>query len=527
MRSTHERRAILKKFFPSNSYVQLANEILIGNLMANLVGNWVTDVLFRHRVPEAPTGLFTVFGLADFIFALIAMAALVLITLGYERPIRSCLRLILESKHPEREMLELARRRLLNEPYVVVILDAAVWTLGSILFWVLGAPGAPYIGLACGLITIVLAFFWMEHVSQHRLVKFFFPNGGLSSVPGAYSINIATRLTGLVFAGAVVPLSFIHLTIHQSQQPQMIGGTSPVEMLSRLQDNIAAQTVVFLLLALGLTIFVAQNLKKPLMEIIKVLGQIKEGNLEARASIFSNDEIGYTGEMLNEMAEGLEEREFIKDTFGRYVDPSIRDEILAGRVSLDGELQQATILFADLREFTPLVENTPPKDVVHMLNRYLAEMTAAIRENRGLVFQFIGDEIEAVFGAPLPEPSSDMFAVRAALSMRRRLTLLNEQLVSEGYVALKHGIGIHSGQVLAASIGSPERQYYTIIGETINLASRIQTLNRKFNSDILISRAVADSLGGKYHLRAMPPVHVKGIRESVDVLAVEPGITNQ
>jgi adenylate cyclase len=404
---------------------------------------------------------------------------------------------------------------------VVILLDATVWTLGSILFWALGASGAPFIGLACGLITVVLAFFWMEHVSQHRLIRYFFPNGGLSSVPGTYSINIAVRLTGLIFAGAVVPLSFIHLTIHQSRQSQLIGEASPIELLSLLQDNIAVQTVVFLVLALGLTIFISQNLKKPLVEIIKVLGEVKGGNLEARASIFSNDEIGYTGERLNEMAEGLKEREFIKDTFGRYVDPSIRDEILAGRVSLDGQLQRAAILFADLRGFTALVENTPPKDIVRILNRYLAEMAAVIQENKGLVFQFIGDEIEAVFGAPVPETSCDLLAVKAGLAMRRRLVQINEQMVREGYAALRHGIGIHSGQVLAASIGSPARQSYTIIGETVNLASRIQSLNKRFHTDILISKAVAESLGSRYHLREMPTVQVKGISEPVEVLAIE------
>ncbi|MBW1800129.1 MAG: adenylate/guanylate cyclase domain-containing protein [Deltaproteobacteria bacterium] len=508
-------------FFHKNHYAVLANEMLIGNLMANLLGNWMTDLLFRHRSPKTPTGFLTVLGQADFIFALIAVTVIILITLGYERPIRHCLKLILQDQQPAPEMLDTARRRLLNEPYVVIILDATVWTLGSILFWIPGASGAPFIGLACGLITVVLAFFWMEHVSQHRLIKFFFPNGGLSSVPGAYSINIAVRLTGLIFAGVVVPLSFIHLTIHQSRQSQLIGEASPIELLSRLQDNIAAQTVVFLVLALGLTVFIAQNLKKPLAEIIKVLGQIKEGSLEARASIFSNDEIGYTGERLNEMAEGLKEREFIKDTFGRYIDPSIRDEILSGRVSLDGELQQAAILFADLRGFTSLVENTPPKDVVRMLNRYLAEMAAAIQENKGLVFQFIGDEIEAVFGAPVHEPSCNLLAVKAGLAMQQRLMQLNEQLVREGYVVLRHGIGIHSGQVLAASIGSPARQSYTIIGETVNLASRIQSLNKRFNTDILISEAVAESLESRYHLREMPPVQVKGVSEPVKVLTIE------
>ena len=137
-------------------------------------------------------------------------------------------------------------------------------------------------------------------------------------------------------------------------------------------------------------------------------------------------------EGFNRMVHGLREREHIKETFGRYVSREIRDEILAGRVALGGQTLDVTILFSDLRDFTPWVEATPATDVVQALNSYFSEMEAAIRGHHGLVLQFIGDEIEAVFGAPVPTGDHPTRAVRAALEMRRRLAAWNEGRRSAG-----------------------------------------------------------------------------------------------
>ena len=165
---------------------------------------------------------------------------------------------------------------------------------------------------------------------------------------------------------------------------------------------------------------------------------------------------------------------FTREVFGRYVEPAVRDEILSGRLPLDGETKEATLLFCDLRGFTPLVESTPPREVVRTLNGYFKEMAEAVRSNGGLVMQYVGDEVYAVFGAPLPDPNQADSALRAGLEMHRRLALFNRRLEGQGRPPLAHGIGIHTGTVLAANIGGGDRLSYALVGDPVNLASRIQ-----------------------------------------------------
>ena len=215
-----------------------------------------------------------------------------------------------------------------------------------------------------------------------------------------------------------------------------------------------------------------------------------------------------------------DEELIIRQLFGRFVTPEVRDKILSGQTPLDGEILYVTMLFADLRGFTPMVENTPPKDMVRILNAYFTEMTQAILSEGGVVLQYIGDEIEAVFGAPIALPDHQDRAVRAALKMRDRLNNLNSRFANFGKSPLRHGIGIHSGKVVAANIGSKDRMSYTLVGETVNMASRIQAVNKTSDTDILISEATREGLKSSYPLRPLEPVSLKGVSRQASLSAV-------
>ena len=210
----------------------------------------------------------------------------------------------------------------------------------------------------------------------------------------------------------------------------------------------------------------------------------------------------------------------IRRVFGRYVSGDVRRMIQAGEMPLDGEVRQAAMLFADLRDFTPLCEREPPKDVVRLVNAYFDRMARVIHQNNGQVLLYAGDEVFACFmGQDTPRDQA-LNAMRAALQMRSELKAMNDKARREGGIALRHGVGIHCGRVVAGNLGSKDRMTYTLLGDAVNLASRLQTLNKKFHSDILISDRVKNLLPTDTALEELPPVAVKGKERPVTVWRV-------
>ena len=159
-------------------YLHISNAVLLGNMMAVFLGDWLTRILFIHRAGDTSQALLNLIHSLDDFYSVVCVVVMSLVTIWYERPIRYCLKAFYQGDDPDPDLLEKARRRVLNEPYMIVILDMVVWSIGSLLFWAVGSP-AGWIAIAGGMITMTLAFFWVEHVSQHNLVPLFFPVGVL------------------------------------------------------------------------------------------------------------------------------------------------------------------------------------------------------------------------------------------------------------------------------------------------------------------------------------------------------------
>jgi adenylate cyclase len=247
---------------------------------------------------------------------------------------------------------------------------------------------------------------------------------------------------------------------------------------------------------------------------------IGQGDFSHRVTIERNDEMGDLGSAFNRMAEGLTESKMIRETFGKYVTPEIRDEILSGRIPLNGERREATVLFADLRGFSSYVEENPPEEVIKSMKAYFTAMQKAIRQCDGLVLQYVGDEMEVVFGVPLRDVDHAEKAVTAAIDMRRLLESLNNERVNRGLMPFRHGIGIHTGLVLAGNTGSEDQLSYSLIGDTVILASRIQNLTKEFQCDILVSEETAKRLHGGFDLRKELPQMVRGHSKPIVVYRV-------
>jgi adenylate cyclase len=363
---------------------------------------------------------------------------------------------------------------------------------------------------------VTVAFFVNEFILQRRLTPIFFPNGGLSAIHGTIRIRIRMRLSMFLVAANLIPM----VSLLRSSWRISLSAVDPGEAFWAMHATILSGSVIFAGGAIWLTFLVSSNLTRPLESMTAALKRIREGHFNTRVTVVSNDELGYVGDVINEMAAGLKEREFIKETFGKYVSREVRDEVLSRRIPLDGEFKDVTVLFADLRDYTPLVEKTTPQKVVRIINCYFEEMEKAIRAQGGLVVQFIGDEIEAVFGAPIALADHATKAVLAAMGMHAGLEKVNRDLAMEGLQPLQHGIGVHSGQVVAANIGSPSRMSYALVGDTVNVASRLQGLNKQYGTRIIISAETFNRLSRRIPTQLLPDTTLKGKAEPMQLFAV-------
>ncbi|MCP5497920.1 MAG: adenylate/guanylate cyclase domain-containing protein [Leptospiraceae bacterium] len=266
-----------------------------------------------------------------------------------------------------------------------------------------------------------------------------------------------------------------------------------------------------------MTILLSKAYSIPIKEMQLITQNVSEGKLDLSIQVKSNDEIGFLGEKINEMTESLREKEFIKDTFGKVVDPIVRDHLLKGNVNLGGEIKVATILFSDIRSFTSLSENMNPGKVVELLNIYFDRMSHCITKEGGLVNKYIGDAILAIFGVPVALQNHAEAAMRAGLMMREERNLLNKELIQMGFPSLHTGIGIHTGEVLSGNIGSKSRMEYTVIGDSVNIASRLEGLCKETGKDLLISGQTESKLSKGFTINFLNKVAIRGKLQEIDV----------
>jgi len=232
---------------------------------------------------------------------------------------------------------------------------------------------------------------------------------------------------------------------------------------------------------------------------------------------------GITVQLVAEQWEKLR----VRRTLERYVSKPVADEILRhGEVyenSLGGERRAVTVLFADVRGFTSLSENADPSEIVTQLNELFTAMTEIIMKHHGTVSKFIGDEIMAIYGAPLTAGATEdaWRAVQTARDMRQRLAQLQQGWSNQHRPMLRMGVGVNRGEVLVGNIGSPQRMEYTVIGDPVNVASRVEKLNKEFGTDILLTESVYDLVKGRVEVQQMGVFTVRGRERGLNVYALK------
>ena len=295
--------------------IYIKNVMLVANGLANLIGAvFVNALLSRVLMPLLPSSVAIAGDKFHIVFTFSAFIFAIIFTLIYEKPIRHYLEVLSKQSAMPGESVTKAHRRLLNEPFALLALDLFIWLSAAIVYptyyWTLGA-GPDWIqvsivnALTNGLVTITFAFFLLEHILQKILAPIVFPDGGLYKIPKTLRIRIRLRLAALMIACSLIPLlSTLHI-IHRTPLIQ----SDPAAAMELMRTSLPAIIFVFLILALVLTALVSRNLTSPFNEIVQTLNWVKNGRFDKKVQVTSNDEIGYTGDVINEMTEGLIERE--------------------------------------------------------------------------------------------------------------------------------------------------------------------------------------------------------------------------
>ena len=279
-------------------------------------------------------------------------------------------------------------------------------------------------------------------------------------------------------------------------------------------------TAIVLWVAMMLLFFYSRTLSTPIRRLVDGTVKIQSGVYDIQFRKAPNDEIGRLSLAFTEMSRGLAERERIKTAFGKFVNKEIAEKVMRDDVRLGGEMLKAAIFFSDIRSFTAISEKLTPHEVVEFLNRYMTAMVECVNRTQGVVDKYIGDAIMAVWGVPYSRGNDTENAINGALMMRRALKEFNQDRGTDSKPFIRIGMSVNTGEVVAGQIGSPERMEYTVIGDPVNLASRIEALNKPFHTDILISEFAYQEVQGIFRVVPMKKIMVKGKAEPQQVYAV-------
>jgi adenylate cyclase len=407
----------------------------------------------------------------------------------------------------ERPATDPERQIVLRQPLDGVVTSAPFWAVAAVLFAVLNAGESVAQAVAIG-VTAVLggattcALLYLFHERVFRPVAARALETGAPERPT--TPGVAARLTMAWMLGTGVPA----LGVVAVATVELVGGS--------LDDDTALAAALFLgALALGIglaaTAFAARSVAEPISTMRVGLARVEAGEFDARVAVDDGSEVGLLQAGFNRMAEGLAERERIRDAFGTYVDRDVAEHILREGTDLGGEEVEVTVMFIDIRNFTGFAEGSAAAEVVATVNRLFERAVPIIHGHKGHVDKFVGDGLLAVFGAPRRQDDHADEALAAALEI--------EQAVREEFDGrLGIGIGLNSGRVVAGNVGGAGRLEFSVIGDPVNVAARVEAATRQTGDTILVSEHTRRLLRRTMlDLERRPGVQLRGKRTEVEV----------
>jgi class 3 adenylate cyclase len=313
------------------------------------------------------------------------------------------------------------------------------------------------------------------------LMELLYEKEELYTLRAGFSVPLSLKIGLLTFSCALLPFAL-------SVAALKLGAPAPV--WASVYYNLLAICAITLLLGLGVVFY---GIQQPLDGLIARMRRLAAGDY-SKTRIYFSDEVARLKAGFNDMADGLREREELQDTFGKYLSIEIARELIQNKkVNLGGEDMEAAVMFCDIRNFTPLSETMSAASLVGFLNDYFHYVTPPITANKGVINKFMGDAVMAIYTPLLGSADYAGDAVRAAVGMRRALAEYNASGKAPGRVDF--GIGIHAGKLVAGNIGTAVRLEYTFIGDTVNIASRLESKTKDFGTDIIVSGQVLAKAG--------------------------------
>ena len=430
------------------------------------------------------------------------------------------------------------RRRAINAPAAIGLIGFAPWLASAFFFpavtlvhfgrWSGELMSQQVLSpLVNGFLAATTSYLLVDLVFQRMVKPRVFPDGDLMQVDGSIAPGVRLRLLVFLLAVAFAPL-FTMLGLVRAASVRFAAGIPAAEVVPHLTSGSLVTFFLYGTLGVCLTLVVARIITRPLAEMAAGLRRVEAGDLAVDVRVASDDELGVLETGVNSLVATLRDREHILRTFGHVVEPSVRDHLLSGDLRPGGELRDVSVLFCDLRGYTAIAERTPPAEMVATLNEFFTVMTVWVRECGGFVDKFVGDAMLVVFGlfdrdGESTRRRSAGDGLRCAIGMRGKLRTLNVERAAGGRAPLEIAMGLDAGEVLAGTLGAEDRHEYTVIGDAVNVAERLQELCRELGRDLFATEAayeLACASGFAPEVATRMSVQLRGRSEPVRVVAV-------
>jgi adenylate cyclase len=417
-----------------------------------------------------------------------------------------------------------ARRRLIHLPWFAAAICGLAWflcipvfisallqvqnPLDPRLLWHL-----PISFCVSGFIAVTHSFFLVELASQRGLFPIFFRDARADRTPNIFTLSLRGR--GIVWAisASICPIASLLLL--------MLAPHSPATNAAWLATFVGIVGIAF---GIFTALMMSRLVAKPIDQLRTAADAVSHGNLSvdlSRAGARRADEFGRLLSEFDHMVRELRDKEKLRQTFGLHVGRRAAERILARDPGLSGVEEEITVMFVDMRSWTARASASPPAEIVEIMNDFFRVSVRVVEEEyRGMVNKYLGDGFMAIFGAGDSSSNHARDAVSAGRGILHAVRELNEELGASGRAAIQIGIGIHSGLAIVGSVGSPQRLEFTAIGDTVNVASRIQGLTKKVRKPLLVTAAVRDRSGNSFQFEELAPQEVRGIGGQVMIFAV-------